>query len=99
MGVDDDWEVRLMGGMAKYEIAKERESLTARYFIRPCDAAALTPFEIEVREVIRNGYEKMDDVVAGRVDPFKAAESILAEHYGSARMVEADYEWRPRIRY
>lgn len=88
-----------MRGMAKYEIAKERENLTARYFIRPCDAPALTPFEIEVREVIRNGYEKMDDVVAGRVDPFKAAERILADHYGSAKMVESDYEWRPRIRY
>ncbi len=89
----------MSGGMAKYEIAKKRENLTVRYFIRPCDAADLTPLEIEVREVIRNGYEKMDDVVAGRVDPFKAAEKILAEHYGSARMVESHYEWRPYIRY
>lgn len=89
----------MSGGMAKYEIAKERENLTVRYFIRPYDAADLTPLEIEVRKVIRNGYEKMDDMVAGRVDPFKAVEKILAEHYGSARMVESHYEWRPYIRY
>ena len=68
----------MSGGMAKYEIAKERENLTVRYFIRPYDAADLTPLEIEVRKVIRNGYEKMDDMVAGRVDPFKAVEKILA---------------------
>lgn len=89
----------MSGGMAKYEIVKERENLTARYFIRPCDAADLTPLEIEVREVICSGYDEMDDVVAGRVDPFKAAEKILADHYGSAKMVESHYEWRPYIRY
>ena len=37
--------------------------------------------------------------VGNSIDPFKAAEKILVNHYGSAKMVESHYEWRPYIRY
>ena len=88
-----------MDGMAKYEIGARKPFATVRYFIRPRDAENLTAMELEAREVIRGGFAKNTDVTSGRTDPFKAAESILADHYGYAKMVEADYEWRPRIRY
>lgn len=88
-----------MGGMAVYEIAHGEAFAKIRYFIVPADEKDMMALEIEASEVICSGYEEMDDVVAGRVDPFKVAEKILADHYGSAKMVESDYEWRPRIRY
>lgn len=88
-----------MGGMAEYEVGEGEARFTARYFIRPCDATNLTADEIEVRDVVRKGF--LRDGMAGRVglmiDPFKAAEEILAEHYGHARMTEANYEWKPGI--
>ena len=37
--------------------------------------------------------------VGNFIDAFKAAEKILADHYGSAKMVESHYGWRPYIRY
>lgn len=88
-----------MGGMAVYEIAHGEAFAEIRYFIVPADEKDMTALEIGASEVICSGYEEMDDVVAGRVDPFKAAEKILADYYGSAKMVKSDYEWRPRIRY
>lgn len=43
---------------------------------------------------------KYSGKVGRSIDQFKAAEEILAEHYGSAKMVEANYSWEPnRIRY
>ena len=33
--------------------------------------------------------------VGRSMDQFKAAEEILAKHYGGARMIEAKYSWEP----
>ena len=89
------------GGMAVYEIKKGDSVERARFWMRPKDEKRQTPFELEARKIVLDGF--LQDGASGRIgytiDPFKAAESILADHYGYAKMVEADYEWRPRIRY
>ena len=91
----------MTGGMAKYEIGKDGASRLIRVFMRPKDEKNLTYDEAEAKKVILDGF--ISPEYAGKagysIDPFKAAEKILADHYGSAKMVESDYEWRPRIRY
>lgn len=92
----------MSGGMAKYEIVGiDGSRRNTRFFLRPIDEDALTTDEIEAKGVICRGF--LSPEYAGKVgcsiDPFKAAEKILADHYGSARMVESNYEWRPYIRY
>ncbi len=92
----------MIGGMAKYEIVGiDSSRRNTRFFLCPIDEDTLTSDEIEAKGVICGGF--LSSEYAGKVgnpiDPFKAAEKILADHYGSARMVESNYEWRPYIRY
>ena len=89
----------MTGGMAKYEVGEGTARRVVRYFLRPRDADGLSPDEAEAREVIREGFLGLSGRVGVTVDPYKAAESILADHYGYARMVEANHDWRPRVRY
>ena len=89
----------MTGGMAKYEVGEGAARRVVRYFLRPKDALDLTPDEVEAREAIREGFLGLSGRVGVTIDPYKAAESILAGHYGHARMVEANYDWRPRVRY
>lgn len=74
----------------------------ARVYMRGVDedAADLTPFEREVSLAVDKGFDRPENFnLANDRDPYRIAESILAERYGSARMVEARYDWRPRVRY
>lgn len=82
---------------AKYEIGANKN--VVRYFLTPQDNGILSQQELEVRDCIR---KKLLNVLVKSnkpIDPYKAAEKILAEHYGYAKMVEANYDWRPRVRY
>lgn len=87
---------------AIYEMADGARRFTARLFECSNNSCNLTPDELEVEDVAMDGF--CEPEYAGKVghsiDMFKAAEEILANHYGEARMVEANYSWRPnRIRY
>lgn len=88
-----------MSGMAIYEIGIENARKTVRYFLKPSDARDLTEDEEHARDVIRSGFLDMSGKVGVTIDPYKAAESILADHYGYAKMVEAHYNWEPGIVY
>ena len=89
------------GGMAKYEIGAGESRKVVRVFMRHRDEADLSRDEAEAKNAVLEGFLKPE--YAGRVgntlDPYKAAEDILAVRYGHAKMVEAHYEWRPNIRY
>ena len=87
---------------AVYEITGQNRRFTARLFDCSDESCRLTPDEIEVEDVVSEGFSqpKYSGKVGRSIDQFKAAEEILAEHYGSAKMVEANYSWEPnRIRY
>jgi hypothetical protein len=102
MGIIDVGKVRnLMSDYAKYEIASNWQVQVARLYMSRPDDYELSPFEFEIEKVIEERIVKPD--FAGKygctIDPYKAAESILAEHYGYAKMVEAHYEWEPGVVY
>ena len=100
MGIIDVRKVfRMTVEMAKYEIGEGATRSTIRFFMRPKDEIGLSLKEAEARDVIVDGYLKLGGRVGSTIDPFKAAESILADHYGYAKMVEACYTWKPRVRY
>lgn len=100
MGIIDVRKVfRMTVEMAKYEIGEGAAHNTVRFFMRPKDESDLSLKEVEARDVIVNGYLELGGQVGSTIDPFKAAESILADHYGYAKMVEACYTWKPRVRY
>lgn len=87
---------------AVYEIVGETRSFTARFFDCSDESCKLTPEEIEVEDVIGEGFcdKRYAGKVGSSIDLYKAAEEILAKHYGDARMVEANYTWKPnRIVY
>lgn len=69
--------------------------------MRSKDEKNLTDDEAEAKKAIIKGFHSPEYVgkVGNSIDPFKAAEKILADHYGSAKMVESHYEWHPYIRY
>ena len=81
---------------AIYEIANVDRRFRARLFSCSDDSCNLTPEEIEVEEVVSEGFcqRKYIGKVGRSIDQFKAAEEILAKHYGDARMVEANYTWK-----
>ena len=91
----------MTGGMAIYEIGENGSLRAVRVFMRRKDEKNLTDDEAEAKEAILEGFLKPEYAgkVGNTIDPFKAAEKILAERYGYAKMVEAHYEWRPNIRY
>ena len=96
------WEVfGMAGGMAKYEIGAGERSRIVRVFMRPRDEKNLSGDEIKARDAILGEFLKPEYAgkVGNSIDPFKAAEKILARRYGRAKMVEANYEWRPNIRH
>ena len=87
---------------AVYEIVDGARRFTARFFNCSDESCRLTPDEIEVEGVVSEGFcqPKYIGKVGRSMDQFKAAEEILARHYGEARMVEANYSWNPnRIVY
>ena len=87
---------------ATYEIACGDRRFRARLFSCSDDSCNLTPEEIEVEEVVGEGFcdPQYSGKVGRTIDLYKAAEEILAKHYGEAKMVEANYSWKPnRIRY
>lgn len=87
---------------AVYEIADKDRRFTARLFGCSDESCKLTPEEIEIEEIVGEGFcvPRYAGKVGRTMDLFKAAEEILAEHYGNAKMVEANYSWEPnRIRY
>lgn len=90
-----------MNGYAKYEVMRDGEMDTARLYVSDPGDYEFSAFEQEVEKVIENRCCESD--LAGRfgytLDPYKTAETILADHYGYAKMVEAHYEWRPKVRY
>lgn len=90
-----------MSDYAKYRITNSEGVRTARLHMSRPDGYELSPFELEVERVIEERIMKPD--LAGKygytIDPYEAAESILADHYGYAKMIEAHYEWEPGIVY
>lgn len=87
---------------AVYEIKGKNRRFTVRFFDCSDESCKLTPDEIEVEDVVSEGFcqPKYSGKVGRSIDQFKAAEEILAKHYGNAKMVEANYSWEPnRIRY
>lgn len=87
---------------AVYEIADGTRRFTARLFKCSDESCKLTPEEIEVEEVVREGFcvPRYSGKVGRTIDLFKADEDILAKHYGDAKMIEANCSWEPnRIRY
>lgn len=86
-------------GMAVYELACEGEPCRVRFFLTPEDEVDQTPLEDEVSDIICRGFAGYEGVISGEYDPFKAAEEILADHYGYAKMVESHYTWIPHARY
>lgn len=92
----------MMDGHATYEVRQGARTFSVRIFGGTGDEPALSKDDEEALDIVMDGF--CEDRFAGKVgysiDPFKAAEAILAEHYGHAEMVEADYDWHPnRIRY
>lgn len=87
---------------AVYEITDGTRRFRARLFKCSDKLCNLTADEIEVEAVIMAGFcePKYVGKVGRSIDLYKAAEEILAKHYGEARMVEANYSWKPnRIVY
>ncbi len=101
MGLADDGEVRFVSNdFAIYEIMRSGEKESVRFSISEYDESNMTEAELEASNVVNEGYLLMTDGEPGfYVDPYKAAESILAEHYGYAKMVESHYDWKPGIVY
>ena len=88
-----------MQGYAVYEIKTKFRTMTVRYSVHAEITPPLTFVEAIVKEIVCDGFGELHGRVGMAVDPYKAAERILANHYEHAKMVEAHYEWRPRIRY
>lgn len=90
-----------MSDYAKYRIADNEVIRTARLYMSRPDDYELSPFELEIEKVIEERIIKPD--LAGKygytIDPYKAAISILADHYGYAEMIETHYVWEPEIVY
>ena len=86
---------------ATYDINDGKRRFSARLFGGTKEPVELTEDEKEVERIILDSFIKPEYAgkVGNTIDPFKAAEKILAERYGHAKMVEAHYEWRPSIRY
>lgn len=87
---------------AVYEITDAKRRFTVRFFNCSDESCKLTPEEIEAEDIIGEGFcdKKYAGKVGHSIDPYKAAEEILAKHYGEVRMVEANYSWKPnRIVY
>ena len=82
---------------AIYEIASGDRRFRVGLFSRSDDSCKLTPEEIEVEEVVQEGFcvPQCSGKVGRTIDLFKAAEDILAKHYGDAKMIEANYSWDP----
>lgn len=82
---------------AVYEIADGTRHFTARLFNCSDESCKLTPEEIEVEEVVREGFcvPQHSGKVGRTIDLFKAAEDILAKHYGDAKMIGPNYSWGP----
>ncbi len=91
----------MTGGMARYAIGRGEHVKAVRIFMNPKDEKDLSAEEVEARDAVLEGFLRPEYAgkVGNSVDPFKAAEAILADHYGYAKMVEAHYEWRPKVRY
>ena len=88
------------GDHAVYEIGPEGSRV--RCFMCTADArkAGMSALEREADKVVDEGFSRPEHMdPANRTDPYREIEKILAERYGSARMVEAHYDWRPRVRY
>lgn len=90
-----------MNEYALYEIGSNPSVATVRYSIYAGKGLTLTDEELEAKEIVSNGFgsPKYRGKAGVTIDPYIAAEAILADHYGSARMLEAHYTWKPRIRY
>lgn len=101
MGLEDDGEVRFVSNdFAIYEIMRSGEKESVRFSISEYDESNMTEAELEASNVVDEGYLLMTDGEPGfRVDPYKVAESILADHYGYAKMVKSHYDWKPGIIY
>ena len=88
------------GDHAVYLVGDSDERV--RIFMNWEDAndAGLSAFERSAMRAVEAGFDRPENFnLANDRDPYRIAESILAERYGSARMVEARYDWRPRVRY
>lgn len=91
-----------MNDHAVYEITDGTRRFTVRFFNYSDESCKLTPEEIEADDIIGEGFcsKRYAGKVGYSIDLYKAAEEILAKHYGNAKMIEANYSWKPnRIRY
>ena len=89
-----------MEDYAIYEVRHGGSLARVTYSTGGSGNLSLGPFEQECKQVVCDGFLQMEDGEPGfNVDPYKAAESILADHYGYAKMIEAHYEWKPGIVY
>lgn len=90
-----------MSEYAVYQIKPSPASVTVCYSVYADMGRALTEEESAVKKIVSNGFgtTKYRGKAGVTIDPYKAAEAILADHYGCAKMVEAHYEWRPNVRY
>ena len=82
---------------AVYEIVDGTRRFMARLFECSDKLCNLTADEIEVEAVIMAGFcePKYVGKVGRSIDLYKAAEDLLAKHSDSARMIEANYSWKP----
>ena len=91
----------MMQGSATYEITMGAKVEKVTLYGSIPEGHVLTDAEEAVLGVFRKGAINARPIgsIGYSVDPYKAAESILAEHYGYAKMVEAHYEWEPGVVY
>ena len=83
---------------AVYEIKKDGKIYRVSF---SAYGGGVTDIEKEVCSVVDEGYSNSQDegAIGFTIDPYKAAEKMLAEHYGYAKMVKAHYEWQAGVIY
>lgn len=87
-------------GMAIYELKTPNGFETIRLFMNPNGGDNLTRLERDAFGAVSEAFLTPEYYSAGDTsDPYLAAEQILRERYGYARMVKADYRWVPGVRY
>ena len=86
-------------GYATYEIKLNGSIKTIKLHFDSPISHFESDLEEQIIDVVADYALEHNLKIGLTIDPFKAAEPILSEHYGYAKMVEANYEWRPRVRY
>lgn len=91
----------MMTGSADYMVAIGERTERVTLYGALKKGQVLSDREKEIRDVVSDGFrgERYAGKAGNTIDPYVAAEQILSDHYGYARMVKADYRWVPGMRY